>query len=116
MSGKHNKNKIFSIIILFMLFVSSVFISIQTVDFADAGSVWTVESDSDFNNGTLHETEIVGTGDSALLKMKFDNITGWVDKSPTPSSGGRRYHAMSGVYGTDDVVLFGGSDGSYSFK
>ena len=60
MSGKHNKNKIFSIIILFMLFVSSVFISIQTVDFADAGSVWTVESDSDFNNGTLHETEIVG--------------------------------------------------------
>lgn len=67
-------------------------------------------SSSDFDNGTKDNVIIVGSGQNAVLKLD-KTLPGWsVDETRVKPSL-REAHAMAPVFGTDNVVLYGGSDG-----
>ena len=106
--------KIFSWLIIIIFICSGLSNSIffyHGLNNADAASAWTQTSEEDFNdNGTLTNLTIVGTGESAELKVYFSEITHWTEKQPTFSTTlwSRNQHEMAPIYGTNKILLFGG--------
>ncbi|MFQ6107805.1 MAG: Ig-like domain-containing protein, partial [Thermoplasmata archaeon] len=69
--------------------------------------VWTEDTDTDFNNGTFTNTEVVGTGAGASVQLKKD-IFNWIKMGPPPDPGEREgpgycFDEVGGV-----MVIFGG--------
>jgi len=63
----------------------------------------------DFINGSLGNIEIVGTGSSAKLQLSSNSTAGyWIKKSPITSPSIKSHHGMATLYGTNEVLLFGG--------
>ena len=52
---------------------------------AEAASTWTQRSYLDFNKGTLNNTTIIGSGDSAKLKINLVEMNKWTNATPINS-------------------------------
>ncbi|WP_455392613.1 Kelch repeat-containing protein [[Eubacterium] cellulosolvens] len=110
-------NKIIKIlwilIILFSLCISN-FLLIDHIPFnpttASAASTWTQTSDNDFNSGTLNGVTLSGTGDNTELILDLFPKNKWTDKNPSTKPSARNGHDMVTIFGTDKILLFGGSD------
>ncbi len=118
MSENKNISKSVSFIIIVIIFCLIVNLLFPLIPRTKANSVWKEKNDSDFNNGTLDNIEIIGSGSAAELKLKSSTIpTGiWVEKSPLIKPSARCFSAMASVNGTDSVVLFGGLNCSVSIN
>ncbi|WP_455392588.1 Kelch repeat-containing protein [[Eubacterium] cellulosolvens] len=76
-----------------------------------AASTWTQSSNNDFLNGTFNNTIIEGSGDEGELKIEFIERYHWTQNKPAVSPINREGHAMASIWGTDKVLMFGGSNG-----
>jgi len=112
MTQKYLPGKIGSILIIMILLVT--FISIlppQPITRTTlASSTWVQSSNSDFSGSEMAHVEVAGSGTGAKLRL-ISNI-GWVDSTPAYRPSAREGHAMATIWGTDQVVLFGGYDGN----
>ena len=80
----------------------------QDIQSLKAASVWTQNSDADFYNGTSNNLTIVGTGEDAELRLVISEIQNWTRKTHISKPSIRYGHAMSSIFGTDQILLFGG--------
>jgi len=116
MAQKYLPGKIGSILIIIILLVTGISIlpsqSITRTTFA--ASTWVQSSNSDFSGGEMVHVEVVGSSAGAKLKL-ISNI-GWVDSTQTYRPSSREGHAMAPVWGTNNIVMFGGNNGSANFK
>jgi hypothetical protein len=85
-----------------MVINESIFIKVR------ASSTWTQTSKQEFENGTFNNTTTEDTGLNAKLSLDQTNLTHWTKKTPTPNPGSRWGHGMANIYGTDEVILYGG--------
>jgi N-acetylneuraminic acid mutarotase len=92
----------------------SIIFSDQNPQTAKASSTWIQNTDSDFRNGTLDYTIINGTGENAELRIDINEIPIWIKKTPINSPLKNQQYAMATLYGTKNVLLFGGSRGGLS--
>ena len=103
-----------SIALVSMLICSAVIIGIPIFEQNNnvrAVSSWLDETDADFNEGTLDNVEIDGTGSDAVLKLK--SIGGyWEERVLSTNPKDRDLYGFAGVYNTDKVVVFGGHSSS----
>lgn len=99
-----------SIFICLVLFCStlSIFFNSPIVDIGSGSSIWIQDTDDDFRNGTLGNTVINGTNENAELRMNIFGNTDWELRSNTPHPERRGGHSMAPIYGTKNVLLFGG--------
>ncbi|UCH89076.1 MAG: hypothetical protein JSV49_00040, partial [Thermoplasmata archaeon] len=72
-----------------------------------AASSWTINTDKDFLNGTFDNVSLIGSGPSAELRSKQGL---WSLDMPGPTPRPVQNHAVAGVSGTQNVVLFGGEN------
>ncbi len=82
----------------------------RLVQSAEAASNWTQTTETDFSYGTFNNVKIVGSGTDAELRI--DQDIGWVNLTLDTKPPARCAFAMAPVYGTDEVVLFGGNSAS----
>jgi hypothetical protein len=118
MTGNVVEKKLLSpIVIIFMILASFSMIVFSNSDMSgvQAGSTWTQTTDRHFENGTSDNLTIVGTGDTAELKIDFSDMHHWIDQTPSTSAGNLAYHGMSTIYGTSKILAFGGATGWNSF-
>ena len=73
-----------------------------------AESTWKQSSYSDFNNGTLNNTTIIGKGEEAELSIDLLGKQTWTLKTPASPPSPRKLFAMAPIYGTNKVLLFSG--------
>ena len=73
-------------------------------------ATWTVDSDTDFNQGSLTNLDVVGTGAPAYLQL-LKNALDWRDESPSSNPGLREGPAMAYDLTDNVIVLFGGYNG-----
>jgi hypothetical protein len=109
MTGKNVKQKFGSILFIIFLLCTGIVIiypSTTIVKTAAGMSTWTQTSAADFQHGTFDNVNLVGSGNSA--EVRLDLNFGWDKKSISPSPGGLEFHKMAMINGTDKVVLFGG--------
>lgn len=113
MNNKRLKNLIISIFIISIIFTSTFIGSIilekaiETTT-VKAESTWIQTTDEDFKNGTLNDLEIIGSGSIAELRLGYYSSASWKNKTPVNSPPARSFHAVSQIYGTDKIMLFGG--------
>ena len=111
-----NNNKFSSILIIIMLISSGLLVFISGnlgLSPVSALSTWMQTSEFDFNNGTLNNTTIEGSGENGEVRIDFWDVQHWFNQTPT-SRPSRRYGlAMATIWGTDNVVLEGGQFGGY---
>ena len=117
MTQKRVKCKVKSILVVIILIYSGLLITIplnSRLKTGEAASIWTQTSDKDFDNGTLNNITLEGNGDNTELKIDLSGLYYWDKKIPVGSSKpAQRYsHAMASIYGTDNVILFGGRVGT----
>ena len=74
-------------------------------------------SDADFDDGTLDNISIEGTGAGAKLRLSLIDMNNWTNMNPSNKPPGRVSAVMAEVFGTDKVVIFGGNtnDGMEGF-
>ncbi|WP_455392779.1 Kelch repeat-containing protein [[Eubacterium] cellulosolvens] len=113
MVGSDDKTilKVWSIFIIIILICSAgyvILLSSTQITSVSAASTWSETSEKDFNNGTLDNTTIEGTGNNAEVMLDMSDLNHWTEKFPTTKPTARRDHAMAEVWGTDKVLLFGG--------
>ena len=77
-------------------------------------SNWFQSSFSDFNNGTSNNLTLIGSGMEAELRLKSIELNKWTEKTPQNSPLERQFHALAQIWGTDKILLFGGSKDEYS--
>jgi len=86
----------------------------QKNSMVQSASFWVQTSESDFNNGTFDNVTIEIKGSDTELKIDTIELDNWFNKIPKngiqPSA--RSSHAMAPVWGTDQIVLFEGNNGS----
>ncbi len=109
------KSKVGSIFTVMIIVLSGLLILLSSMpefDFASAESTWTQTSDTDFYKGSFNYTMVNGTGDSAELKLVAGGQSQWINKTRIGATdpGPLWAHDMAPIYGTDKVLLFGGSD------
>jgi hypothetical protein len=103
------KSMVSSLFIMGILLFSMIFMIFPSFHEADAGSVWKLETDMDFKNGTMENVTIHVSGSLAELQLSNTSIAGaWANKAPLSAPSPRIHHAMAPVYGTKEVVMFGG--------
>ncbi len=93
-----------SSIVIIVLTVSILFLI--AIPLASAQSSWTETSDSDFNDGTLENTEVV-SDDVRILEVSPDD---WTQATSNASWSGRSGHAS--VVFSGSMWVLGGFDGS----
>ena len=111
-----NKGKVESILVILTLICSSIISTIilnSYIPTAAATSEWTETSDYDFNNGTFKNITITGSGQDAELRINLSEIYHWTKNTPAYYPPSRYGHAMTQIFGTNYVLLFGGTT-SYS--
>jgi hypothetical protein len=103
-------NSLISVSLLITTILFTCFLLNQSVDMANvkAASTWTQTTDLDFNKGELNNVSIEGQGINGELKLELYGE--WINKSPQNNPEGRASHAMTPIYGTDKVLLFGGAN------
>jgi hypothetical protein len=79
------------------------------INIASASSSWTQTTDEDFDEGYHFNTTIIGEGEKSDVILDIAQTPHWTKKSPSGKPSGRSYHSMASLYGTDKVLLFGGS-------
>jgi hypothetical protein len=92
-------------------FISFLIFENEIESNVEAASTWTQSSNDDFLNGTFNNTTIEGYGDEAELKIELTERYHWTQKKPAVSPINREGHAMASIWGTDIVLMFGGSNG-----
>jgi hypothetical protein len=75
------------------------------IERASAGSSWVQTTESDFDQGTFDNTTRFGIGSDSELRLESGD---WINRNPPGTPAARQYHAMTSMYGTDKVLLFGG--------
>jgi len=114
--GRNNvRNKVSSLLIISMLVCSGVFLLMPSTPLSldvAAATTWTETSNTDFNKGTLNNTEIDGSGAAAELLLRSDFSGNWTEKPRGTIPSARRGHVLSSISGTGEILLFGGYDGS----
>lgn len=108
------KSKICSILIIIILVLSGFILILNInpeLNSAFAASSWEQTSDKHFNNGTLDNLTIVGSGDPAVLQIDISDLHHWLQQSPGASPQARGSHTGAAIDGDDKVVIFGGSGG-----
>ena len=109
--------KMASMLVIILLVCSGLLISLSLtpMTFITKGSsAWTQTTYNDFDNGTLINTTIMGSGKDAQVCLDLTELNEWSQKSPSSSPSARYLHSMASIYGTKKVLLFGGYDGSYN--
>jgi hypothetical protein len=108
MGDKKTFNKFWSLTVVLLFFGLLLIVPMSPLVSNVSGTVWTETSDSDFNKGTKENLTVIGTGPAAKLGLStFENLS-WKNKAPSTSPPPRRGHVLSTIYGTKDVMLFGG--------
>lgn len=110
MSVNKLRSMVSSLLVIGMILLASWLGFIAGVQTAKAESVWIEETDTDFNNGTMDNVEINGTGVQAELTLKNTSGKGpaWINKAPNPSPSIRNNHSLAAISNTDKVLLYGG--------
>jgi hypothetical protein len=112
----NNEGKIESILSILILICSGLFSTLILNSYlptARAASEWMETSDFDFNNGTFENTTIDGLGKNAKIKINLSEIYHWTKYVPTNKPAPRYGHAMTQIFGTNYILLYGGTT-SYS--
>lgn len=117
MLKKDLERKLLSVLLIILLIGISISINpnVSIISKVEAASIWIQTTDTDFINGTLTNVELVHTGNETNITLTCDE---WERKYP-PSTPSKRYgHAMTSIKGgttatEDNILLFGGFDGSY---
>ena len=81
---------------------------------AVGGKIWTDETDSDFNQGTLDKVKVQNTGKNGNITL---DKTYWSCISPSEVEHpiAERGAELSFIYGTDKIILFGGYRSSKNY-
>ena len=108
MDNESLKCKLGSMFIIMIFVISGLLIINSEIPQINATSSWTQISNSDFDNGTINNLTIIGSGNDAELKINLSELHHWTKKTPVSKPNPRYDHAMASVWGTDKVVLFGG--------
>ena len=107
-------SKLKSVFLIMVLICSGLFFILPLtpeIQIASA-SAWTQTTDTEFYNGSFENIMVNGTGASAKLQVVPMGQSLWTNKtrigvsSPGPTWG----HDMAPIYGTDKVLLFGGTN------
>ncbi len=72
-----------------------------------ASKIWT--SDVDFAGGVFAQTEVIGTGAAASIKLQTDPMHDWIQKTPSASPTPRISHSMVFDERNEVVIMFGGT-------
>ncbi|WP_455392780.1 Kelch repeat-containing protein [[Eubacterium] cellulosolvens] len=75
---------------------------------ATAASNWTTTTDGEFGNGTFNNTTVEGTGGNALVQIDMSGTDHWTNLTLATNPGSRWGHGMATIYGTTQVILYGG--------
>jgi len=108
MKSKLKHNFVLSIISLLLIngfFIAGTF-NIFNYDLVQASSNWTLKTDSDFENGTLENLSVIGFGNNAKLMIPFTSNWYKINSEDNPEK--RCVHGSSMIYGTDNVLVYGG--------
>jgi hypothetical protein len=111
MKKMNRKKKSKSIIIVILLISSICFQSSFTISqfqLCQATSDWNQASYNDFINGTIDNLSIIGKGTNARLAINLSEFMTWQRMKPTNKPIARFGHAVAPIWGTDQVLLFGG--------
>ncbi len=95
-----------------MLLLSMIQITIPNspiIGYASASTTWTQTTDEDFDEGYHLNTTIIGVGENAEVRLDNTKVPHWTQKTPSSKPSGRSSHGMATIFGTDKVLLFGGS-------
>ncbi|MEE9116180.1 MAG: kelch repeat-containing protein, partial [Thermoplasmata archaeon] len=106
-----SKNKIRSMVVVCLLALMMFSAGIMISPSASA-LTWTQDDDSEFSQGNLTNTEIVGSGTSAYVAL-VKGIENWGDLDPPLEPSAREAPVMAYDSTRDVFVMFGGYDGSY---
>jgi hypothetical protein len=82
---------------------------------ASAGSTWIQTTDQDFNNGTLNNLVVLGSGPNAEIRAQrgaWNEVRPLVEPYIPPIPSPRQFHAMATILYTEKVLLYGGSNGT----
>ena len=110
MITEFDQNKIFSKLMIATLicFGLLIIMPLHTPFFSvTAADTWTQTSETDFKKGTMNNVVIFNTDEDSELRL--DSTDGWEDMVPSTSPTVRYSHDMATIFGTDQVLLFGGS-------
>jgi hypothetical protein len=119
MAVNNFKQRFFSISVMILLIIPGLITIIPSIlifPTTNALSSWTQRSYSDFNQGSKNNVEIVGSGDGAELKLIKTDVYYWKEQTVLPNPDIRVNHAMTGIWGTDNIVLFGGNNYQYNIE
>jgi hypothetical protein len=108
---KHKIGSVFLIGLLLLLTLSFVFISTSIIPKTEAASIWFEDTTSDFNQGTFEDTALDGSGSDAEVRLDYLITPRWEEKFISTKPPGREGYGNTGIYGTDNVLLFGGYNG-----
>ena len=113
MNHKNVNQKTCPVLVILLLVLSGLQLTIPFESIicpVNAASSWTQTSNTEFIEGVFSNVSIFGSGSAAELRLKDQH--NWTDMNPLTKPVNRYSHAMAAVYGTDNVVLFGGRDSS----
>lgn len=110
--GKLLQRNIWLSIILILFLGQLVPISYFEFSQVSSESTWTLTTDEDFNNGTLDNTMIIGTGTEGTLRLELNDYNKWEEKPTSVEPSIRQGHAMAPIWGTDKVLIYGGENGN----
>jgi hypothetical protein len=105
-----------SVLITIFIIISSIPLSFPerpSVYQVSAASEWKQTSHVQFWNGTTAYIEVNEFWNDAYLSLTYIEDD-WTETTPSISPDIEHSHAMAAVYGTDNIILFGGFNGSYS--
>ena len=98
-----------------MLIISGIFMNLTSkpiVQHAESLSIWREDSYDDFDKGNSTNITIIGTGAEAKLNLSLNTTFAWIDQMPGNNPPPRRKHGVSSIFGTDNIIIFGGNDTS----
>ncbi len=108
MKSKLKNNFVPSLISLLLVngIIITATLDIFNYNFVKASSNWTLDTDSDFENGTLNNLSVTGIGSNAKLMIPLTSNWYKINSENTP--GKRCVHASATIYGTDKILINGG--------
>lgn len=114
MIDKNSSRKLFSILVICILIVAGIVVILPSspiVSKVEGASVWVQTTDTDFDQGTLSNIEIIDSGTNARITLTSDE---WSQITPSLKPSKRINHTIAAVGYSNKylVLLFGGFDGN----